>query len=116
MDILVLLLLFALYVLPEILRRKRKPKTYKYPEFPDQQTKPEPPVINREGKPRSIVPQPAMPVSAAVSAQSPKSTQDQSATQADNVPAALDNLAYGLVMAEVLGPPRSIANRQKNRR
>lgn len=106
MDILVLLLLFALYVVPEILRRTRKPKKYEYPQFPT--TDPPTPTIPTETQGRkpqmfTVAPSAASSLGTAAQAQ-PVVVQPP----ADDEPAGLSNLAYGLVMAEILGPPRSL--------
>jgi hypothetical protein len=106
MDILVLLLLFALYVIPEILRRTRKPKTYKYPQFPTTDPEAESLPATTQGREfQPVKPQPfvnAVP-NVVAAAQPPIVTQPLSVDE----PVALSNLAYGLVMAEILGPPRS---------
>ncbi|MDF2502054.1 MAG: hypothetical protein K0Q77_2768 [Anaerosporomusa subterranea] len=111
MDILVLLLLFALYVIPEVLRRTRKPKKYEYPQFPTTDPKAEnPPATSQGRKPQAFKPQPFATTVPNVVAAAQPTAQPTTVTQplpADE-PVALSNLAYGLVMAEILGPPRSL--------
>jgi hypothetical protein len=124
MDILVLLLLFALYVIPEVLRRTRKPKTYKYPEFPtsDPQTGSSP-TANSEREPQPIrirtqpvVTMPAAPVTAKTTEAMPAQPTPVTLLPPADEPVVFGNLAYGLVMAEILGPPRSLANQGWKRR
>lgn len=106
MDIVVLLLLLALYLIPEILRRARKPKTYEYPQFPpDNQPTETPPVI-REEQPKPLLK--AEPVAVIQPAPPPVVAPPFNQSPLPAVkPVVLNNLAYGLVMAEILGPPRS---------
>lgn len=107
MDIFVLVLLLALYVIPEVLRRARKPKTYQYPQFPpaDQQSESMP--TNLAKRTYSLQSQ----LSAAVQPVEKVVTVDQTSNMNQMLdveqPVELSNLAYGLVMAEILGPPRS---------
>lgn len=113
MDILVLVLLFALYVLPEVLRRARKPKNYEYPQFP-----PADPQGESSPEPQTRIPShwsPALPASSPV--KTVVKEQVPLVNQALPVEQTVEfsHLAYGLVMAEILGPPRS-RNRLGSRR
>lgn len=113
MDILVLILLLALYVLPEVLRRARKPKNYEYPQFPPAdphgKSSPEPQTRIPSHWP-SVLPAPS-PVKTVAKEQTSPVNQPLPIEQ----PVEFSHLAYGLVMAEILGPPRS-RNRLGSRR
>ena len=117
MDILVIVLLFALYVIPEILRRRRKPKAYKYPEIPEATPEPSNPAANSEPKRPRPMYQPAAiaaiaPIPQALPKEPVVATIQSVAT---DEPVVFHGLAYGLVMAEVLGPPRSLAGFRQHR-
>ncbi len=113
MDILVLILLLALYVLPEVLRRARKPKNYEYPQFPPADQPGE-----SAAKPPARIPShwsPALPTPSPVKTVAKEQTPPVNQSLPVEQPVEFNHLAYGLVMAEILGPPRS-RNRLGSRR
>lgn len=115
MDILVLLLLAALYIVPELLRR-RKPKEYKYPEFPDtpsQRPVPTAPApVNEEYRwPAAVLDSvPAVSQSAQPNPVYSQPLPSLLPATADE-PVVFNQLMYGIVMAEVLGQPKSVSRR-----
>ncbi|MDU4959808.1 MAG: hypothetical protein E6X17_03985 [Sporomusaceae bacterium] len=98
MDLVVLLLLVALYLIPEVLRRTRKPKRYEYPQFPQEEPT-APPQLEEQPfwSPAAV----AVAAKPSVPAAPPLAQPQQPATR----PVVLNNWQYGLVMAEILGPP-----------
>ena len=115
MDILIpLLILFIMYVIPELLKRRKQPKEYKYPDIPDKVTQPaemKPKHVESKKKPQldydlpknvAIHQKPtvAMPVQVVV----PHSVEAESPWQGKLSPQIVQN---GLIFAEILQPPRA---------
>jgi hypothetical protein len=117
MDILVIVLLFALYVIPEILRRRRKPTAYKYPEFPEPTTESTNQTTDNEPRRPKPLYQPAVIAAVApIPVELPKAPVLATVQSvATDEPVVFHGLAYGLVMAEVLGPPRSLSGFRQHR-
>lgn len=122
MDIFVLILLAALYLVPELLRR-RKPKEYKYPEFPDPPL-PKPattdssPVNEAYSRPAVIQDSPPMPFVGQITQPTPAYSQPAPGMLPVTVdePVVFNHLMYGIVMTEVLGQPRSVSRRSHSLR
>lgn len=111
MDILIpLILLAVLYLVPELLRR-RKPKEYKYPEIPNA---PNPPAKLPKAEAPLAFSEKTKSTGFAVKPQennvgkkpSPVTTNDATAA---NTPFHLDNTALvnGVIWSEILQPPRA---------
>ena len=109
-----LLLMVLLYLLPELLRR-RKPKKYEYPDFPEKVPGPQPfkrpayttassfpptPFIPDEDRKPAV--KPAIPMPSAVDV--PQTTDTPNSWQGQLQPAIVQN---GLIFAEILQPPRA---------
>lgn len=109
-SIFVVILLFALYVVPEILRRRRKPTTYKYPEFPTSEPEQQDPgrVI---GESRLSPVKTAVALSPALQTGAAMPLMTAMPVSEPTEQVNFDNLAYGMVMAEILGPPKALAVR-----
>lgn len=112
MELKYLLLVMALlYLLPELFRR-RKPKTYEYPNIPDKVPQSTMTVTSSEfqfeGK-KSVIPAPiVMPPSVSIPAVSEEHTPWQDQLQ----PHMIQN---GYIFAEILQPPRVYRSMQGNR-
>lgn len=116
MDILIpLLLLFIMYVIPELLKRRKQPKEYKYPDIPakvPQTAEMKPKHIESKKKPQFVSdelpksaaihqkPAVSMPVQVVV----PHSVEAESPWQGKLSPQIVQN---GLIFAEILQPPRA---------
>ena len=109
-----LLLMVLLYLLPELLRR-RKPKKYEYPDVPERVPGPQPskrpaytvassvpttPFIPEEVRKPPV--QPSVPMPSAVDV--PHTTDAPNSWQGQLQPAMVQN---GLIFAEILQPPRA---------
>lgn len=120
MDSLIPLLLMALfYLIPELLKRRKQPKEYKYPDIPDKVPAP----AEIKSKPAETKVNPAKPIVNAAS-HAPKnweipqkttvampppvtvshSTEPVSAWQGKLSPQIVQN---GLIFAEIIQPPRA---------
>lgn len=117
-NIIPLLLLLVLYLVPELLKRRKDPKDYKYPDIPD--TVPQPsrrPPIDIISKPASTPitdvsmeapkswvtsPKPATTMPAPVTV--PYITTADSPWQGKLSPQIVEN---GLIFSEIIQPPRA---------
>lgn len=115
-SIFVVILLFALYVVPEILRRRRKPSTYKYPEFPTPEPEQQqaPGRIIEESRPSLVKTAVSLSPALQTGAAMPQMTAMPVSESTEQI--TFDNLAYGIVMAEILGPPKAARGRFTQRR
>ncbi|WP_425057567.1 hypothetical protein SCACP_20830 [Sporomusa carbonis] len=114
-----LLLMLVLYLVPELLKRRKQPEEYKYPEIPD---KPLPPsdisstdvkikaipqetVFEQAPEPKNIWPViPKAPVVMPSTGNVPKITDSVSPWQGKLSPQMVQN---GLIFAEIIQPPRA---------
>ena len=117
-NLIPLLLLLVLYLVPELLKRRKNPKEYKYPDVPDKV--PQPP----GRQPVDIISKPASTPITNVSMEAPKSwhtspkpamampapvhvphiTEAVSPWQGKLSPQMVEN---GLIFSEILQPPRA---------
>lgn len=119
MDALIpLLLMLALYLLPELLKKRKKPKEYQYPDIPDREPQPieiKPPKSTFKHIPQLIIeptvaalkkstgsPQTAVTMPAVVDM--PHTIEPVSPWQGK---LSLQTVKNGLVFSEILQPPRA---------
>ena len=109
----ILLVMFILYVVPELLKR-RKPKKYEYPEFPEAKPAEQPATVEHSPArtARTIIPSsfetrlhadtPAIVTAA------PMQLIDIGTTNAWNGKLAQHEVINGLIYAEIMLPPRAL--------
>lgn len=131
--ILWLILMAAFYIVPEILKRRRKPEEYEYPEIPDRVPPPETkaPAAKPKEKPAPVKPmsEPVyLPPVSATAASAPgafiampdtlhhlaEEPKTAAVTMSESGPwqGRLDNASVlnGVIYAEILQPPKALRN------
>lgn len=116
-ELIPLLLLVILYLVPELLKRRKKPKEYEYPDIPEKipplpeppakakvRTPPLTPAVHKYGieTAHAVSPKPALTMPAPVHI--PHITEPASPWQGKLSPQIVQN---GLIFAEILQPPRA---------